>query len=228
MGNIDLYDRYIKGQLSDAERSEFDARLKNDKVFESEFQLYLITVDGICKEAHQDDIDFGHALKNISREQLREIIGPRHTLGAHVTKTAKPGIFHRWIWNAVGYAAMIAIAFGVGIYQHRQSNFAVDNAIISCQYEILSSRSVHAPFEINALSDEDLKAKLPQLKSIYEESIDADTENENGFTLAMAYLRLHDREQAKAILEELIKKYGGKEDYAGYVQNYERILTLIK
>ena len=48
MERIDLYDRYINNQLSDKERDEFDARLKSDKEFASDFKIYLFTVDGVC------------------------------------------------------------------------------------------------------------------------------------------------------------------------------------
>ena len=71
MERIDLYDKYINDQLSEKERSGFDARLESDENFASDFKVYLFTVDGICREAHQDNLDFGLALKNLSKEQLR-------------------------------------------------------------------------------------------------------------------------------------------------------------
>ena len=41
MENIELFDRYIDGNLSAKERSEFDARLISDGAFASEFKLYI-------------------------------------------------------------------------------------------------------------------------------------------------------------------------------------------
>lgn len=75
MERIDLFDRYIKGELSEAERSEFRSRLESDQDFESEFNVYMLTVSGICKEAEQDNLEFGAAMNGLTREELFEIIG---------------------------------------------------------------------------------------------------------------------------------------------------------
>lgn len=75
MERIDLYDKYINDQLSEKERADFDARLESDEDFASDFKVYLFTVDGICREAHQDNLDFGLAMKGLSKDQLKEIIG---------------------------------------------------------------------------------------------------------------------------------------------------------
>lgn len=75
MERIDLFDRYIKGELSDTERSEFRTRLESDGDFASEFNVYRLTVSGIRREAHQDNLDFGIAMKNLSKEQLFDVIG---------------------------------------------------------------------------------------------------------------------------------------------------------
>lgn len=77
MARIDLFDSYLHDELSAAERLKFDEQLKTDEAFAAEFKMYLLTVDGICREEHQDDMDFGMAMKRLSREELREIIGRR-------------------------------------------------------------------------------------------------------------------------------------------------------
>lgn len=50
-------------------------RLENDKEFETDFNLYLFTVNGICREVYEDNLDFGLALKSFSKEQLKDLIG---------------------------------------------------------------------------------------------------------------------------------------------------------
>lgn len=77
MKNINLFDQYIFGELSAEEEKDFISRLKNDSELAVEFQTYLSVVKGVCLEAQQDDIEFGVAMKNISKEELREIMGPR-------------------------------------------------------------------------------------------------------------------------------------------------------
>ena len=86
MERIELFDRYINNQLSEKEREEFNALLKSDEDFASDFNVYLFTVDGICREVQQDNIDFGVAMKKLSQEQLRSIIGIKTE--AHETKIA--------------------------------------------------------------------------------------------------------------------------------------------
>lgn len=75
MANIELFDKYINGELSDSERNEFKERLESDKEFATDFNIYLVSVIGICKEAEQDNMDFGVAMKHLTKEQLFEIIG---------------------------------------------------------------------------------------------------------------------------------------------------------
>ena len=77
MQNIQQFDRFIYGELSPEERKKFISRLKTDKDFATDFKAYILTVAGICKEAQLDDIEFATAMKNITPEQLLEIMGYR-------------------------------------------------------------------------------------------------------------------------------------------------------
>ena len=47
MEKIELFDRYINDELSEKERHEFDARLKDDKSFADDFKVYCTTLIGI-------------------------------------------------------------------------------------------------------------------------------------------------------------------------------------
>ena len=73
--NIELFDRYVDDRLSIEEKKSFDKRLRSDKNFAMDFRIYLFTLKGVCQEAEQDNIEFGHAMKNISKEELLSIIG---------------------------------------------------------------------------------------------------------------------------------------------------------
>ena len=44
MGNQELFDKYIKGLLSETEKSDFESRLNTDKTLSSEFKTYLFDV----------------------------------------------------------------------------------------------------------------------------------------------------------------------------------------
>lgn len=77
MERIDLFDKYIFGQLSKEEKESFEQRLITDAAFASEYNAYLLCVKGIRSEVEQDNIEFCQAMKGLSREELSEVIGKK-------------------------------------------------------------------------------------------------------------------------------------------------------
>lgn len=237
MEKIDLYDKYINNQLSDKERDEFDSRLKTDKEFASDFKIYLFTVDGICREAHQDNLDFGLAMKGMSKEKLKEIIGKRDVIEPAAasyerkSEVVKPKEirYKTWIWQAASIAAVVIIAFTAVFNIEKNAGYSVDNAIYACA-DINPDlvRAGGEPIDISSMSDEELKAKIPELISLYQSASTTDEVADYGYALAMAYLRLHDRDNAKEVLEQLISRFDGDADYADSVNKWKSILNLLK
>ena len=263
MERIELFDNYINNQLSDALRSEFDAKLKSDEEFASDFKAYLFTVDGICREAHQDNLDFGLAMKSLSKEKLKEIIGKQYvalpaasydyseteevTLTEIIgkqdvalstaasadseTEEVKPRVvrLRPWMWQAASIVAVIVIAFTVVYKVEQNSRNNVYDAIYACadvNYDL--ARSGGKKIDITTLSDDELKAKLTELVSIYNSSHSDDDVADNGTALAMSYIRLHDADKAKEVLNGLISRFKNNEEYADYVKKWETILNLLK
>lgn len=72
---MQIFDNYINDQLSDNEKREFDARLKDDKSFRDDFRLYLLVLRAVCLEEQEDNMEFGFAMNAITVEQLDEIMG---------------------------------------------------------------------------------------------------------------------------------------------------------
>lgn len=237
MERIDLYNRYINNQLSDKERDEFDAQLKTDKEFASDFKVYLFTVDGICREAHQDNMDFGLAMKNLSKEKLKEIIGKRDVVEpaaasyGRKSEMVSPKVvrFKLWIWQAASIAAVVIIAFTVVFNIEKNARYSVDNAIYACaDVNPDLVRASGKPIDISSMSDDELKSKLPELTSLYQSASTTDDVADYGYALAMAYLRLHDRDNAKEVLEQLVSRFDGDVDYADSVNKWKSILNLLK
>ena len=237
MERIELCDNYINNQLSDAQRSEFDAKLKSDEEFASDFKSYLFTVDGICREAHQDNLDFGLAMKSLSKEKLKEIIGkqdvalPAAASADSETEEVKPRVvrLRPWMWQAASIVAVIVIAFTVVYKVEQNSRNNVYDAIYACadvNYDL--ARSGGKKIDITTLSDDELKAKLTELVSIYNSSHSDDDVADNGTALAMSYIRLHDADKAKEVLNGLISRFKNNEEYADYVKKWETILNLLK
>lgn len=77
MERIDLFDRYIFGQLSKEEKESMELRLASDAEFASEYNIYLLCVNGIRNEVEQDNIEFYQAMKGLSREELSEVVGKK-------------------------------------------------------------------------------------------------------------------------------------------------------
>lgn len=232
MEKIDLFDKYIKDELSDNERIEFDGRLSSDNEFATEFSVYCAIVRGVCQEAEQDNLDFGIAMKNITKEQLREIIGPRHvveTPNADNKPKAKIINMRAWMWQAISVAAVVVIAFTAVFRIQQQAEYAVDNAIYTFNAEtVVSSRSGTTQIDISKLNDDQLREQLPQLIKLYTTAIDEQEIADNGYSLAMAYIRLHEREEAKKILTQLIERFDGNEEFQGYVTKCKSVLDIIK
>ena len=225
MERIELYDRYINHQLSKDECKEFDARLESDKDFASDFKVYLFTVNGICREVHQDNIDFGVALKNLSKEQLCNIIG------AKAESPVKPKILHfkPWMWQVASVAAIFVIVFGMFFNIEKNARYAVDNAIYTCA-DIAPDlvRAGGKPIDITPMTQDELKTKLSELESLYQSASTNDEIADTGYALAMAYLRLHDRDRAKSVLNQLIVRFEDNADYADDVNKWKSILNLLK
>ena len=237
MERIELFDNYINNQLSDAQRSEFDAKLKSDEEFASDFKAYLFTVDGICREAHQDNLDFGLAMKSLSKEKLKEIIGkqdvalPAAASADSETEEVKPRVvrFKPWMWQVASIAAVVIIAFTVVFNIEKNARYSVDNAIYAFAYNNPDlARSGGEPIDISAMTDDELKVKLPELASLYKSASTTDEIADYGYALAMAYLRLHDRDKAKEVLEQLVSRFNGNEGYAESVNKWKSILNLLK
>ena len=242
MERIDLFDKYIKNQLSEKELSDFNERLKSDKDFAEDFKVYLLCVDGIIKEAEQDNLDFGHALKSISLEELKDIIGKSEVSTLKTEKDIKeiklesdkgikrrPFKINKWIWVAACYGILIG---GGAIWiakADRDARFAVDNAIYACAniYTGGTRDAISVP-DITKLNDNDLKDKLPQIEEIFSESHSPENIYDSGYILAMAYFRLHDRKRAKEILQELVVRLSPFDDFTDEIMQIESILKVIE
>lgn len=184
----------------------------------------------ICRMAEEDNIELGVALKNIPADRLRDITGkPR------VKKSAwrRP-----WLWQAASIAAVVVIAV-VCILRIQQnsndailkiqseSNSALDNTLVAYNYVPAFSKDGEEIADISAMSESELKDYLPALMKAYEDAPADDIQEcqDSGMRLAMAYLKLHEREKAVSLLNELKSRFDYDEDY---VAKCNKIINLLK
>lgn len=219
MNNIELFDNYISGQLPQREREDFEARLASDSAFFSEFQLHLQAIHGIQKEEEEDSIEFGYAMKALSKEELNEIIGKK------AAKKVKFINFQKYLWP-LSAAAVVIFALIFNHNQSIESQYAIDDIIYAYNEPMLSNRGGEA-IDISKCNEEELKDMLPTLWDIYEDSETTQDALVNGKGLAMVYIKLHNREKAREILQELVSKYSTEEDYAESIAECRKILNQI-
>lgn len=245
MDRIDLFDKYIKGELSSEENANFKLSLNKDKELSREFNIYLTAVKGVCQEAEQSNRDFGEALKHLSKKELLMAIGrpeEKEKQSQFSDLKSKSIQYKRWLlWQSIGVTALIGVVVIYAVIAHNEAKTIqtnalainqeamarVDNAIYAfSDYSHGVSRS--GGVAISNLTDQELKNYLPQLEKTFREQTDDFDATDAGSELVMAYIRLHERDKAKAILEQLIEKFKNNQELEGEVMNWETILNLIK
>jgi len=204
--NIEVFDRYIDGKLSAEEKLSFEQRLSSDNNFALDFRIYLFTLKGIYQEVDQDNIEFGVAMKTISKEELLRIIG----------RCSRPRVLRlNYLRERMAWVASIAAIIVIGIFSVlnvRQSGMdRLDNTIVAYNYIPESNRGWET------ITSDD----IPTLERAYQmaPSDDIQAQEDSGMRLALAYLKLHDRKKAKEILGELSVRFAEDEEFAAQCQN---------
>lgn len=72
-----LIDLYLCGDMDSETESRFLNHIKADKELQRQVLLVANIVKGALAEQHQSDMEFGYAMKCLTRDQLEQIIGPR-------------------------------------------------------------------------------------------------------------------------------------------------------
>lgn len=206
-----------------------------------EKNLDNLIIDGLIKEAEQDNADFEAAMRQMSEEEFEELIyEPAYaendedrasemataSIAADmdynerqwkrslpsVAKKSKWQVFRPWISSAVAAAAVVLIVLIPSI--NAMNGKLCDSALYASTEYITSSRSAS---EINGLSDDQLKAKLPELEKRYKDCIKEDGKftyytddlKEAGWDLTLAYLKLHKKGDAVKVLKVLSAQFNG-------------------
>lgn len=214
--NIELFDRYIEDKLSERERRDFDRRLQDDMGFATDFRIYLFTLQGICREAEQENVEFGHAMKKISEEDLRRIIGR----ASKETPLRRKPLRERWAWVASVAAILVAGIFSV-ISVHRSAMDNLDDVIVAYNYIPDSDRGSDYSTSVDGLVD------IAALEEAYQKAPtdDIQAREDTGMRLAMAYLKAHDRKKAVEILTDLSVRFADDEEFAAQCK---KILNQLK
>lgn len=201
-----------------------------------EKNLDNLIIDGLIKEAEQDNADFEAAMRMMSNKEFEDLIylpayvyenvcygscpdddmdldkrqwKPYRPIAA---KKSKWQIFRPWVISAIAAAAVVLIILIPSV--NVMNGKLCDSALYASAQYITSSRSAR---EINGLSEGQLKSKLPELEKRYEDCVREEGEftyytddlKETGWDLTLAYLRLHKKVDAVKVLEVLSVQFNG-------------------
>lgn len=215
MENIQLFEDYITGSLNPDQKIDFEKRLEEDKAFASDFKIYLFSVDGIIKEAQQENAEFEIAMKHLSKDELLRIIGRRKA-----PKILRLGYLRERAMWAAGIAALFIVCFVCIFLTWQVGNHNIDNLVVEYYY-YPETKGGDEYIDINTMTISEVREYLPELISQYEKSPNDDIQacEDAGMRVVLAYIKIHDRKKAEMWLEKLIERFWDDQLFVAQCQN---------
>ena len=202
MESIELFDKYISGEMSESEVADFKRKLSENKELSSDFQIYKMVVKGIYKEENNKEAELDNAFKSLSKDDLRKIIGPRLTIVKGDKPKAK--IFYMASWVA-SVAVIVVNAFTLTFNIQRSARNSVDDVMFDCYYSPIS-RGGEDVVDLSKANEAEIKKQLPKMVEAYKKASDEQELSSYGINLAMVYLKIHDRDNARKVLLDIRTK----------------------
>lgn len=202
MERIESFDKYFSGEMSDTEVAEFKRKLSEDKDFSSDFRIYKMIVKGIVMEENDKEAELDNAFKNLGKDDLRKIVGPKKTIAKTSKSKAKVVYIASWITSV---AAVAVIAFSLTFNIQRSARNNVDDIMFDCYYSPVS-RGGEDIVDLSKASEAEIKKQLPKMEKVYNKATDEQDISSYGINLAMVYLKIHDRDNARKVLLDVKKK----------------------
>lgn len=212
MERIESFDKYISGEMSETEVAEFKRKLSEDKVFSSDFQIYKMVVKGIVMEEMEKEAELDNAFKNLSKDDLRKIVGPKKTIVKTSKSKAKVVYMASWITSV---AAVAIIAFSLTFNIQRSARNNVDDIMFDCYYSPVS-RGGEDIVDLSKANEAEIKKQLPKIVDAYKNASDEQEISSYGINLAMVYLKIHDRVNARKVLLDVKSKCVGNPYIMGH------------
>lgn len=188
--------------MSDTEVAEFKRKLSEDKDFSSDFQIYKMVVKGIVMEEKEKEAELDNAFNNLSKDDLRKIVGPKKTIAKTSKSKAKVVYMASWITSV---AAVAVIAFSLTFNIQRSARNNVDDIMFDCYYSPVS-RGGEDIVDLSKASEAEIKKQLPKMEKVYNKATDEQDISSYGINLAMVYLKIHDRDNARKVLLDVKSK----------------------
>lgn len=159
-----------------------------------------ILIDGIIKEAEQDNADFLAAMRKISDNAFDEIL--QVSVPDIQKRSTRFKVLRPWI-TAVASAAAIIIIVLVPSFNTMNDKLC-DSAYYMSEAYITASKG---GLDLSTATAEQIKENLPSLEARYEDSCRNGKFTEDfpdaAWNLAVAYLKLHKKKDAINVLKAL-------------------------
>ena len=152
------------------------------------------------EENDKEELD--NAFKNLSKDDLRKIVGPKKTIAKTSMSKAKIVYMASWITSV---AAVAIIAFSLTFNIQRSARNNVDDIMFDCYYSPVS-RGGEDIVDLSKASEAEIKKQLPKMEKVYNKATDEQDISSYGINLAMVYLKIHDRDNARKVLLDVKKK----------------------
>lgn len=183
----------------------------------------ILAEEAVRRKAEEENIEMGVALRNISEEELKRILR-----GDRPAKRSGRLFRERLLWG-LSVAALLAVAIALPLGVERKAGEKIDDLVYA--YNVPSrglSKGGEEVLDIETLSDAGLEESMDKLEEAYQKASTAQETAITGKTLALAYIRLHNRDEARRVLESMIDRLQGDEDYLPIVGECRRILKEIE
>lgn len=211
-----LIDLYVRGDMDSETESRFLNHIKADKELQRQVLLVANIVKGALAEQRQSDMEFGYAMKCLTRDRLEQIIGPRRSASPRPTSSNtrvsdRPDSYRQYIqaYRSVSsdHNDMMKLCFcqdSTDIFD----NLELSNSVATDIYERFKPDYAAYGIDIDALNkaDDTSHKCLDVIKTAYDETLksgDISGALAAGKDLAVEYLHIGMVDKFKEILNDL-------------------------
>ncbi len=201
--NIDLFDAYLNGKMSETNKAKFESQLNADSSLRQEFTIHKELVAGLQHAGEEADLEFENALKHISNEEMGKLVERKPA--NNKTSRQERVVPLRKVYSWVAVAAAVVIIAGAGGHQYYQTQTRnkLCDAIFTAGFnpDLTITRSGDQSDSetysdaINKLKNGETNKAITLLEDLYDKA-DDEMKIEYGTSLAYAYVKAHDLEKA--------------------------------
>lgn len=218
-----LIDLYVRGDMDSETESRFLNHIKADKELQRQVLLVANIVKGALAEQRQSDMEFGYAMKCLTRDRLEQIIGPRRSTSPRPTSSNtrvfdRPDSYRQYIQAlrssvSSDHNDMMKLCFcqdSTDIFDNLESSDSLEStkSVAADIYERFKPNYAAYGIDIDALNkaDDTSHKCLDVIKTAYDETLksgDISGALAAGKDLAVEYLHIGMVDKFKEILNDL-------------------------